>query len=119
MVGNAEADGAHYRGWLVGHFVDQGLRASDAVEVKWGTHAAGEQRAAWAASQNATTMSLLVRGAIRLFFNGGREALLARPGDYALWMPGIAHRWTIEQDDTIILTVRWPSLAGDAVDLHG
>ena len=44
------------------------------------------------------------------------EALLAEPGDYALWPPGVAHRWRIEQDDTIVLTVRWPSLSADAVD---
>jgi hypothetical protein len=62
---------------------------------------------------------VLVRGAIRLFFAGGREALLSRPGDYALWPPGLAHRWTVEQDDTIILTVRWPSVAEDTVNLHG
>jgi hypothetical protein len=43
--------------------------------------------------------------------------LLERAGDYALWPPGIAHRWRIELPDTIVLTVRWPSRAGDATDL--
>jgi quercetin dioxygenase-like cupin family protein len=52
---------------------------------------------------------VLVRGSIRLFFASGDEALLVDPGDYALWPPGVAHRWEIEQEDTIVLTVRWPS----------
>ena len=41
----------------------------------------------------------------------GAELLLEQPGDYALWAPGVAHRWTIEQDDTVVMTVRWPSRA--------
>jgi hypothetical protein len=98
----------------VGHFVpaELGLRSSNAVEVKWGTHARGETRAEWGSNSEATSLSLLVTGCIRLFFASGEEALLARPGDYALWAPGVAHRWEIEADDTIVLTVRWPSRTG-------
>jgi hypothetical protein len=87
------------------------LRSTSDVEVKWGTHALGEVRPEWGASDVATTLSVLVRGCIRLLFDDGREALLDEPGDYALWAPGVAHRWTIEQDDTVVMTVRWPSRA--------
>ena len=113
MFGNAATDAEPYRGWFIGHFVapELGLRASDAVEVKWGMHRLGETRHDWGASAHATSMSLLVRGAIRLVFADGQEALLDEPGDYALWPPGISHRWQIEQDDTVVLTVRWPSIA--------
>jgi hypothetical protein len=117
-IGNAAVDGAAYRGWFVGHFLPN---ATTEVEIKWGVHRKGEVRAAWATSRQATSMSLLVRGAIRLFFTrdgeAPSEALLAEPGDYAVWPPGVAHRWRIEGDETIIVTVRWPSVAGDAVDL--
>ena len=43
-VGNAAADGKENRGWLLGHFLEgsNGVRASDAVEVKWGIHPAGD-----------------------------------------------------------------------------
>jgi hypothetical protein len=111
VVGNAAADAEAFRGWFIGHFVpaELGLRATDAVEVKWGTHALGETRADWGSSAEAMSLSLLVRGAIRLVFDDGREALLDEPGDYALWPPGVAHRWRIEADDTVVLTVRWPS----------
>jgi hypothetical protein len=118
VTGNAAQDADPFRGWFVGQFVpaELGPRSTAAVEVKWGVHTLGETRAGWAASDGATSLSVLVRGSIRLFFASGDEALLAEPGDYALWPPGVAHRWRIEQDDTIVLTVRWPSLSADAVD---
>ncbi len=111
VVGNAEADAGPFRGWFVGQFVPPrlGLRSTEAVEVKWGVHALGETRHDWGVSPEATSLSLLVRGAIRLYFADGQEALLNAPGDYALWPPRVGHRWRIEQDDTVVLTVRWPS----------
>jgi quercetin dioxygenase-like cupin family protein len=63
----------------------------------------------------ATTLSILVNGSMRIFFATGQEALLAEQGDYILWPPGLAHRWQIEEDKTTVLTVRWPSRAGGVV----
>jgi hypothetical protein len=116
VTGKAERDSAAYRGWFIGHFVAAGPCNTDAVEVKWGVHALHETRARWARTAQATTLSMVIRGSIRLYFRDG-EALLDEPGDYALWGPGVEHRWRIEADDTVILTVRWPSRAGDAADL--
>jgi hypothetical protein len=117
VIGNAARDAEPFQGWFVGHFVpaELGARSTEAVEVKWMTHALGEMRSAWGASTEATSLSLLVSGRIRIFFGTGQEALLAEPGDYVLWPPGLAHRWEIEQDATTVLTVRWPSRAGDVV----
>jgi hypothetical protein len=111
VTGNAARDDGALRGWFVGHFIapEQDLRSTHDVEVKWGTHALGEARPEWGSSDVATTLSVLVRGCIRLAFADGREALLDEAGDYALWAPNVAHRWTIEQNDTVVLTVRWPS----------
>lgn len=111
MTGNAAQDSSAFRGWFIGQFVppELGLRHTDDVEVKWGVHPLGETRADWGASASATSLSLLVQGAIRLYFADGREALLDAPGDYALWAAGVPHRWQIEQADTVVLTVRWPS----------
>src|SRR5207237_9302626 len=113
VTGNAADDAAPFRGWFVGGFVPpelSPLRSTNAVEVKWGTHARGDARADWGVSAEATSLSLVVSGCIRLFFATGEEALLAQPGDYALWAPGVAHRWQIEADDTVVLTIRWPSV---------
>jgi hypothetical protein len=117
VIGNAARDVEPFRGWLVGHFVppELGPRSSADVEVKWAVHALGETRSAWGTSLEATSLSILVSGCIRIFFATGHEALLAEPGDYVLWPPGLAHRWQIEQDQTVVLTVRWPSIAGDVV----
>lgn len=108
-LGNAAADGARGTwGWFVGHFVRQGdPRHTEAVEVKWGVHQAGESRPVPAPGLGCTSLSILVRGRFRLTFPDG-EALLVTPGDYALWPPGVAHGWTAEED-CVVVTVRWPS----------
>lgn len=115
-IGNAGRDGTPFRGWFVGHFMPPGLPHSGDIEIKWGEHTLHEERKRWARSEHATTMSMVIKGSIRLYFDEA-EHLLSQPGDYALWGPGIKHRWRIESNDTIILTVRWPSLPGDATDL--
>jgi hypothetical protein len=113
-VGNAAIDGEEYRGWLIGHFIDSsdGVRASEAVEVKWGTHAAGERRDAWHTDEQRTTVLLLVKGRFRLDLSVG-NFVLQKEGDYAVWGPGIDHSWHAEED-TVIITIRWPSVSADA-----
>jgi hypothetical protein len=112
IVGNAATDGAAFRGWFVGHFVpaDLGLRSTDDVEIKWQCHTRGDTRADWGVTPQATSVSVLIQGRIRYVFGDGREAVLREAGEYALWAPGTSHRWYIEEDDTVVLTVRWPSV---------
>lgn len=112
LVGNADVDGAgETRGWFIGHFVEpsESARHTEAVEVKWGVHAAGESRPTPAAGLEATTLSILVSGAFRVSFEG-QEVQLSRPGDYVLFPPGVPHAWVAETD-SVVLTVRWPSLS--------
>lgn len=115
VFGNALADGASRRGWFVGHFIDaHPARQTADVEVKWASHAAGEQRSQWSTNRTATTLSILIHGQFRLFFPD-REILLLQEGDYALWLPGVPHSWATEAASTI-LTVRFPSVAGDTIE---
>jgi hypothetical protein len=109
--GNAADDGSNNRGWLLGHFMDpaEGVRSTRDVEVKWGVHPAGEQRAGWTTEDRRTTLVLLVRGRFRLDLSEG-TVTLERQGDYALWGPGIDHSWQAE-DDSVVITIRWPSYA--------
>jgi hypothetical protein len=98
---------------LIGHFVEgveAGLRRQTAVEVKWATHAAGETRPAWARGETTTTITLLISGRFLVQFSDdpGEDVMLTRPGDYALWGPGVDHRWTA-LEDSVVVTVRWPS----------
>jgi hypothetical protein len=114
IFGNAGAEGASRGGWFAGHFIapEDDPRSTSILEVKWGVHKAGECRTQWAVNAEATTLSILVKGRFRLQFPL-QEILLVREGDYALWLPGVPHYWSAEEDCTIV-TVRWPSKSGDS-----
>jgi hypothetical protein len=114
-VGNAAVDGD--RGWLLGHFrpVDD-VRHSDEVEVKWGVHPAGDRRAEWVTGEKRTAMLVLISGRFRVELPG-RSVLLADQGDYVVWGPGVDHSWYAEQE-SVVLTVRWPSIPGYTVPLQ-
>jgi quercetin dioxygenase-like cupin family protein len=109
-AGNANDDAGQHRGWLLGHFLDAGYagpRSTEALEVKWGIHPAGEARPEWTADDQRTAMLLLVSGRFRLDLTTGTTTL-ERQGDYVVWGPGIDHSWQAEQD-SVVITVRWPS----------
>lgn len=109
-TGNAVDDGQATRGWLLGHFLDPtdgGVRSTDAVEVKWGIHPAGDTRPEWTVGDHRTTLLILVQGRWRLDLSVG-TVTLDRVGDYAIWGPGIDHSWYAEED-SVMITVRWPS----------
>lgn len=112
-AGHADDDAGRYRGWLLGHFVeaaDGAPRSTQAVEVKWGLHPAGQTRAEWTEGDQRTTMVLLVSGRFRIDLTVA-STTLERRGDYVVWGPGIDHSWQAEQDSTVI-TIRWPSRPG-------
>jgi quercetin dioxygenase-like cupin family protein len=108
FAGNAVRDGKDHRGWIVGHFMDVGdVRQSGGVEIKWGIHASGEERADWQADGTRTTVLLLVKGRFRVNLSVD-SFVLEQEGDYAMWGPGIGHSWRAEED-SVVVTVRWPS----------
>lgn len=110
-TGNAAVDGDPYRGWLLGHFIapDDGVRQTDALEIKWGIHPVGQQRPEWTEDEPRTTLVLLIHGRFRVDLSV-RSIVLEHEGDYVLWGPGIGHSWHAEQD-SVVLTIRWPSVA--------
>ena len=67
------------------HFLNgsAGVRSSDAVEVKWGIHPAGDNREAWQTGEQRTTSLLLVKGRFRIELSTG-SFVLEREGDYAV-----------------------------------
>ena len=110
-AGNAGNDAGQHRGWLMGHFIDPAngsVRATDALEVKWGIHPAGQQRPEWTTGEERSTLVLLVSGKFRVDLSVG-NVTLERQGDYITWGPGIDHSWLAEQD-SVALTIRWPSV---------
>jgi hypothetical protein len=112
-VGNADVDGPLNRGWLLGHFMPEGdVRRSDDVEIKWGVHPPGDERAQWVTTEVRTSLHVLLSGRFRIEVPG-RSVLLARPGDYVV-LHGLSHSWRAEEQ-SLLLSVRWPSVPGYAV----
>jgi quercetin dioxygenase-like cupin family protein len=109
VYGNVAEASLATRGWFVGHFMPGATNPlrSEAVELKWFTHAKGETRNEWAPGSSVKTLNLLIRGRFVLCFPDA-EILLAREGDFALFGPGIPHSFRSEEE-SLVLTVRWPS----------
>ncbi|MFC0866332.1 signal peptidase I [Sphaerimonospora cavernae] len=113
-VGKAGIDAAGDRGWLLGHFKSaDGPRHSEDVEIKWGVHPRGDERAEWVTGEKRTALLVLISGRFRVELPG-RSVLLAEQGDYVVWGPGVDHSWYAEEE-SVVLTVRWPSIPGYAV----
>ena len=114
-VGNAGVDGVTDAGWLLGHFKPPGdVRHSTEVEVKWGVHPAGEARSQWATGERRTALLVLITGRFRVELPD-RTVVLDVPGDYVVWGRGVDHSWYAERE-SVVLTVRWPSVPGYRVD---
>lgn len=112
--GNAAVDQVRNTGWFVGQFVpaELGLRHQTSVEVKWGIHPDGEQRSHPWANGNATTISVLIQGALHVTFDVDgtpRVVTLRTQGDYVVFGPDVVHSWEAT-GDTIVLSVRFPSV---------
>ena len=108
QTGNA-LDSAGNRGWFVGHFINKslGLRHTNDVELKWGVHKSGEHREDWVTGETRTAIALLISGKVEFEFRD-KSIDLVNAGDYVMWGKGADHRWRAI-DDSVVLTVRWPS----------
>ncbi|MDX6740015.1 signal peptidase I [Actinocorallia sp. A-T 12471] len=114
-VGNANVDALAERGWLLGHFMPDGdARHSTDVEIKWGVHPPGDERAEWVRGERRTALLVLISGRFRVEVPG-RSVLLEKQGDYVVWGHGVDHSW-IAEEESVVLTVRWPSVPGYKVE---
>jgi quercetin dioxygenase-like cupin family protein len=60
-----------------------------------------------------TALLVLISGRFRVRLPG-RDVLLTEQGDYVVWGRGVDHSWLAEEE-SVVLTVRWPSVPGYAV----
>jgi len=110
-VGKADLDAPGEQGWLLGHFRPAGdPRHSADVEIKWGRHPKGDRRAKWVIGEERTALLILISGRFHMEFPD-RTVVLTEPGDYVVWGRGVDHSWLAEQE-SVVLTVRWPSVPG-------
>jgi hypothetical protein len=112
--GNAAVDQVRGTGWFIGQFVpaELGLRHQTDVELKWGLHKDGEKRSHPWANGNATTVSVLIRGALRVELQVGaapQVVTLRKEGDYIVFGPDVVHSWEAT-GDTLVLSLRFPSV---------
>jgi hypothetical protein len=112
-AGSAPKDAPGYRGWLVGHFMPRGdIRHSTDVEIKWGVHPRGDQRAQWVTDEVRAAVIVLISGQFRVDFPE-QSIVLAEQGDYVVF-EGVDHSWLAEED-SLIVGIRWPSVPGYTV----
>lgn len=115
--GNAVNEGAEHRCWFAGSFMSQdNLLRNENFELKWKEHRKGEhkEKPASESSVPVSTLSILVRGRIRVSFPSQKKTVtLCKEGDYVLWKPNIAHVLDVDED-SLLLSVRWPSAAKTA-----
>ncbi len=108
-------------GWFVGFFVDNDpYRQTNALEVKWKKHQPIDndklKNKPFEANHSAKSMSILIQGSFQFEFQRGgqrKKVLIKKVGDYVIWLPKVEHRGYATAPDTIMLTLRWPSLHGD------
>ena len=108
-VGNAASTSEGHAGWFIGPFLSKeaGVRRTDAVEVKWGRHMAGDVRADVNCQAGMHSLAILINGSFVIEFPTlGEEVVLARTGDYVLYGPDVAHSWRAVEASTVV-TVRW------------
>src|ERR1700687_5761129 len=113
-IGNAIADQVRDSGWFVGQFVPSalGLRHQTDVEVKWGIHPDGEKRPQPWASGHSKTISVLIRGCLRVTFHHGETpqvGTLEKEADYIIFASDVVHSWEVT-GNTVVLSVRFPSV---------
>jgi hypothetical protein len=112
--GNAAMDDVRNSGWFLGQFVPpgQGPRHQTDVELKWGIHPDGHKRSQPGANGNATTVSILIQGTLKLELHVDATpqlVTLKEQGDYLIFGPDVVHSWEAI-GHTIVLSVRFPSV---------
>ncbi|WP_431358472.1 signal peptidase I [Streptomyces atroolivaceus] len=85
-------------------------RRSEALEITWGVHPQGGERARWVSGEKRTALPVLISGRFRMRFPG-RDVLLESQGDHVVRGRGAGHSWYAEEE-SVVLTVRRPSVPG-------
>ena len=114
-IGNLDQDKDKYRGWVVGHFIDNTspLCTSD-LEIKWSRHRKGDKKETIATNQTAKTLFILISGKFKFKFPNSdqKEVVIEREADYVFYDAGVPHAWEV-LEDCLAINIRWPSVPND------
>jgi len=100
--------------WVIGHFIEEDslLKSSD-IEIKWAFHHKGDSKSKIVSNIHAKTLCFLIRGRVSLIFpDCNQNVSLKKEGDFRVWDGGVNHTWEV-LEDSLIITVRWPSIPND------
>lgn len=107
------------KGWFIGYFVDPEDTVKNTFhehnfEVQWARLTAGQtKKNGPARNREAKTLCILIDGHLKIKFRDSEEKKILRvQGDYVYFPPGVNHYWEAIED-TVTMTIRWPSVHGD------
>ena len=114
IFGNFNQPGQTKRGWFMGIFMDPTSPFCQAgFELKWGKEAGGTEKPALGTNNTAHTLTILIYGDfINEFPDTNQQFRMQKEGDYVYYPPGTPHTWRALKD-SFLITIRWPSKAGD------
>jgi hypothetical protein len=123
--GNAFLEGSDSKDWFIGHWLPKNsIKHDPRLEVKLSEHKESYQNMSkemdGKAHKDCTTLTMLISGRFTQIMPGAKpkerkEVKLRNMGDYVMWGPGVDHGWRAEEEGTIMLTIRWPSIDRDKV----
>ncbi|KAA8499369.1 hypothetical protein FVE85_6954 [Porphyridium purpureum] len=123
-TGNADVEARENGKWFVGHFLAAStMRRARELELKWARNRAGTANGEVAVNTKGFSMGVLLYGAQAYEFGNhigdkrSTKVTLAKQGDFVVWGPNMPHTWTTLKD-SLVLTVRWPSIPGDQKALN-
>lgn len=119
LVGNFNTDpeALKHRSWIIGHFMEpKSPFCNQDFEIKWGKHKKGERRDTVSRDSKVDSLAILVYGKELFKFPSlGKEVLMEKEGDYLFFGKGTGHIWEM-LEDTLIITIRWPSIPPEKDD---
>ncbi len=103
-------------GWFMGHFIKEGIRKSDRIEIKWWKFDEGKVKDHENKIQfYETEVTIILDGEIVGYING--EKINLRRGEYVVIPPRIENNFpeNVISKEVIGITVKFPSLPNDKI----
>jgi|SRR3989344_4496842 len=99
-----------YKNWFIGHFVEDKTFKNSDFEIKWSNPKKGFCEKKPRMVSSAQTLGILVKGKLTMTYPDiGVEETFDTTGDYWSYNGMETSHMTTVHEDTLLLTVRWPS----------
>ena len=103
-----DANEGNHRGWIVGTFMEELPRKTEALEIRYWDFKVGEDTKHPTKMSGTIECTFILKGKTRAFI--GSEEVILKEGDYVVIEPGTPNNLIVEiLEDTIGLTIKAPS----------